>query len=324
MDIENELKNFNVTDAAISELTSNYMPLVINGIDDKDGIKAIKEARSVVKRHRIDIDKRRKELNADALEYQRRINGEAKRITDLLEPIEAHLEAQEKKVDDELDRIKREKEEAEAARFKVRVTKLTGLKFMFDGVHYYSTYLDTFNNEAMKVSVFLLKQMTDEVFNDFYDNAKHYFEIEEKDIAEKKERDDAERKALAEERAKLDAIAIEQAAKDAALKAESERIEALKNYEESKAAVIAGCESHQGQSCFEAKENVSNPEIKEELKIESNLYLREWRKDIIFWEGFDACLEMVLNHLDNADPHDLPITLKDDILENAELYKKDG
>lgn len=43
-----------------------------------------------------------------------------------------------------------------------------------------------------------------------------------------------------------------------------------------------------------------------------------------FWEGFDACLQMVLNHLDNTDPHTLPIILRDDILEEAELYKKDG
>jgi hypothetical protein len=49
---------------------------------------------------------------------------------------------------------------------------------MFDGVHYYSSYLDTFENQAIKVSVLLLKQMSDETFNEFYANAKHYYEIE--------------------------------------------------------------------------------------------------------------------------------------------------
>lgn len=43
-----------------------------------------------------------------------------------------------------------------------------------------------------------------------------------------------------------------------------------------------------------------------------------------FWEGFDACLEMVLNHLDNCDPNTLAIILRDDIEEEADLYKKDG
>ncbi len=311
MDIENELKKFNVTDAAISELTDNYMQLAVNGIDDKDGLKAVKEARSVVKRHRIDVDKRRKELNADALECQRRINGEAKRITALLELIESHLEAQEKKVDDEIERIKREKEEAEATRFKLRVTKLTELKFMFDGVHYYSTYLDTFNNEQMKVSVLLLKQMTDEVFNDFYDNAKHYFEIEEKAIIERKAREEAERKALAEERARLDAVAKEQAAKNVALKAEADRLEALKNYEKSKAAVIACEEEPQRQPCFVPQE---------EVKIESN---REWRKDIMFLKGFDAAIDLV-NNIFSKYKEEIFDELWMEIESETELYKKDG
>jgi len=41
-------------------------------------------------------------------------------------------------------------------------------------------------------------------------------------------------------------------------------------------------------------------------------------------EGFDACLEMVLNHLDNCDPHTLPIVLRDEIEDAADLYTKDG
>ena len=212
-----EIIDFNVTDAAIADLKASYMPMLVNGIEDKKGLEAVIEARKVVKRYRINVEKRRKELTADALDWQRRINAEAKRITALLEPIENHLAAEEKKVADELERIKREKEEAEIARFQMRVTKLVGLKFMFDGVHYYSTYLDTFNNEVMKVSVLLLKQMSDEVFNDFYDNAKHYFEVHKSEQEEKN-------RALLEERARLDAIAKQQAEKEAAIKAEAQRL----------------------------------------------------------------------------------------------------
>lgn len=45
-----------------------------------------------------------------------------------------------------------------------------------------------------------------------------------------------------------------------------------------------------------------------------------------FWEGFDTCLEMVLNNIDNQDSNELPTiySLRDDIVEEAELYKKDG
>lgn len=44
-----------------------------------------------------------------------------------------------------------------------------------------------------------------------------------------------------------------------------------------------------------------------------------------WWEGFDACLEMVLNHLDNCDEvTGFRECLKESIIKEAELYKKDG
>lgn len=48
------------------------------------------------------------------------------------------------------------------------------------------------------------------------------------------------------------------------------------------------------------------------------------KKDESFWDGFDAAIEMVLNTIDNSDLHTLPITLRDEILDEMELYKKDG
>lgn len=56
-----------------------------------DGIGKVEEAHKQVKRLRIDIDKRRKDLTAGALTYQRAINTEAKRLTEEVEPIEATL-----------------------------------------------------------------------------------------------------------------------------------------------------------------------------------------------------------------------------------------
>jgi hypothetical protein len=269
MDIENELKKFNVSDAAISELSTQYMPLVVKGIDDKDGLKVVNAARKVVKGYRIDVDKRRKELNADALEYQRRINGEAKRITALLEPIENHLANEEKKIDDEIERIKLEKEQAEAEKLKERISTLTRLGFKFNGIKYITEYLDTFNNAQIEIAMLHVKQIDDATWDDFTANAYHYQQmdltrkVEEIRLAnEKREREEAERKVEADrliqqrreqemENERLADIAHMQAKKEAELKAEAERLESLKRYEESKAAVIAseteclknGCEA---------------------------------------------------------------------------------
>lgn len=290
---DHQLIEFNVTDAAIQELATQYLPLKIDGLEDKQGQKAVKEARSIVKRYRIDIDKKRKDLNADALEWQRKINAEAKRITLLLEPIESHLVAEEKRIDDEIERLKREKEEAEAVRYHERVTKLIAINFSFDGIKFKSNYLDTFNDAPIEIAVLHLKQMDETPFNEFFENAKSYFEIEQKRKMEelrldqeRRLQEEAERKANAEkleqerkqieaERLRLEAIAKEQAEKEAALKAEQEKIEKDKAQLNSATHVtpeLKGKEtdfSFDGEKfvkCEETRNPISNEDLKKVIK----------------------------------------------------------
>ena len=101
-----ELQRFSPTDSAIAAMTAEYMPLVIRGIDDTEGYQRVRSARLTVKDHRVRVEKVRKELKADSIEYGRRVDGEAKRITALLLPIEEHLESQENAVIAEKERIK--------------------------------------------------------------------------------------------------------------------------------------------------------------------------------------------------------------------------
>ncbi len=111
------MQKFAPTDTAIAEMSEQYLPLQVSGIDDVEGLKAVHSARLVVKSHRVQVEKVRKELKADSLAYGRRVDGEAKRITALLEPIEQHLSDQENAVVAEKERIKnaaRLKVEAEA------------------------------------------------------------------------------------------------------------------------------------------------------------------------------------------------------------------
>jgi hypothetical protein len=75
-------------------------------------------ARIVVKNARVDIEKERKERKAKVLELGRQIDAEPKRLTALLAPIEAHLQAEEDRIDAERLAIKNAakiKAEAEAA-----------------------------------------------------------------------------------------------------------------------------------------------------------------------------------------------------------------
>lgn len=104
-------------DAAIAEIASQYMQMKIQGIDDREGFKAVHDARMVVKGTRVEIEKTRKEMKADALEWGRRVDAEARRLTSLLEPIEAHLQAEEDRIIAEKEAIRNAaklKAEAEA------------------------------------------------------------------------------------------------------------------------------------------------------------------------------------------------------------------
>ena len=111
-----DVARFDLADTAIAEMSRQYMALTVAGVDDEAGCKAVHSARMVVKRKRIEVEKKRVELKAEALAYGRAVDGEAKRIAALLEPIECHLDAQERIVTDEAKRIAQAHADAERAR----------------------------------------------------------------------------------------------------------------------------------------------------------------------------------------------------------------
>src|SRR3972149_743532 len=124
MEIEQELKKFDIAEAVISQWSKDYMMLTVADLDDKEGYKAVKEARITVKGKRVEVEKKRKELKEDSLRFGKAVDTEAKRITGLLEPIELHLVKQEDDYDAEKERIKQEAIQKEQERIQARADKL--------------------------------------------------------------------------------------------------------------------------------------------------------------------------------------------------------
>jgi hypothetical protein len=133
---EEAIQKFDVPNAAIAKMSEEYMPLTVS----EHGVKKVHAARMIMRGLRVRVEKVRKEQKADFLAAGRVVDGEAKRIQALIEPIETHLaaeedadkakkqaiideenrliaEAEQKKVDAENARIQAEKD-AEAARIK--------------------------------------------------------------------------------------------------------------------------------------------------------------------------------------------------------------
>src|SRR3972149_2814781 len=132
MEIEQELKKFDIAEAVISQWSKDYMMLTVADLDDKEGCKAVKEARLTVKSKRVEVEKKRKELKEDSLRFGRAIDTEAKRITSLLEPIETYLQSQEDVIGKEAERIKLEAERIAKERLQHRINTLMGYRQGFD------------------------------------------------------------------------------------------------------------------------------------------------------------------------------------------------
>ena len=201
------LVQFGVADAAIAELSEQYMPLRVEGLSDSKGLATVHAARMHVKGLRVDVEKKRKQLKADALEYGRIVDAEAKRITALLAPIEGHLQSQEQVVLDEKARLKREEAERWAAALQARMDQLTEVGSYPAGT--------------------VIESMTEERFSQFLGEARAQHEARKREEAAERERLEAEQRRLEEERRKLDAERTEiEAEKRRAEEAERARLAA--------------------------------------------------------------------------------------------------
>lgn len=213
MELGSNLSTFRQQDVAIAALAEAYMPLRINGIADKAGFEVVHKARMDVKNRRVAVEKKRKELKAEALKYGQTVDSEAKRLTAMLEPIEAHLEAQEDAVKAEKERIKQEEEAKKRAIVEARVNALVAL-----GETPNPLVVAALTEEAYQHALQLAAVAKAE--------RERLAEIERVRLAAEAEARRIEAEKLAAERAELDRIRREQEAAAAKLKADQDKVAA--------------------------------------------------------------------------------------------------
>ena len=260
--METQVAEYNVTDAAIAEMKSRYMGLTIKGLDDTEGFQAVHDARIIVKNHRIAVEKRRKELKADALAWGKKVDGKAKVIFGKLEPIETHLQTEEKKVTDEQKRIKEEEDRKEKEKIDSRLNSLAG----------YGKIMPFFDVAAM----------SDEEYGDAIAKACDEYNAELARIAEGKRKEDerkakeeADRKAeaekLAKEREDLDKRRVEQEAAQAKIDEANRKVKeaqeaAQKKINEDKLALEVEKAREQGRKDREEFERKAKEKADREAK----------------------------------------------------------
>lgn len=217
-----ELARFSPSDAAIAAMASEYMPLFVNGIKDADGLARVHEARMVVKAHRVAVEKMRVELKADALAYGRAVDGEAKRLAALLEPIETHLSEEENMVAEEKARIEQEAEDAKRAALQIRLDAFAACGAVANPLAV-ASWDDRQYQLALSTAQAAARERAEQA-------AKAQAEAEARAAQERADRaaetakQQAREEALAAERESLAVIRREQEAEAARLAAERERL----------------------------------------------------------------------------------------------------
>lgn len=248
--IENTVIDYNVTDTAIAALKEKYSGLSISNKKERD---VAQKAKSEVSGLRVSVEKRRVELKTGALEYGRKVDAEAKRVTALLQEVELPLKAICDEWDAEQERIK-----AEAARIeKERVDTIVGR--INEYVKYPLNYVNK-SSEEIRMALYDLSEADDFDYQEFVEEAAKAKEscrnsmsllLEdrlqlEKTRAEEEERRiqaEAERKAMEEERARMEAERKALEEQQAATRREEEaRQEAIRQEEQERARKEAEAE----------------------------------------------------------------------------------
>lgn len=109
--VQKELAKYSLPDAKIAELKEKYMTAIVKDPEDSGNYEFCKSAHQEVKGIRVSIEKKRKELKYSSLDFGRKVDEEAKRLTLLISEIEDHLYAQRRVVEAEKERIAKEREE---------------------------------------------------------------------------------------------------------------------------------------------------------------------------------------------------------------------
>jgi hypothetical protein len=172
-----------------------FMALAVTDVESRAQLAVVHEARMTVKSARVEVEKTRKRLKEDALRWGKVVDGEAKRITALMEPIEEHLAAEERKVEEH-----KAAQAAEALRVRLDALEAT--------------------NPTM-IDVRAVEKMSDANFEDLLRECQAAAEARAAKAAEEAELKAAEQAAIEAEKARLAAVWAEQ---EAANRAEQQRV----------------------------------------------------------------------------------------------------
>lgn len=196
-------------DTQIESLKGQYLGLIVSDLNDRPAYIALKDGAKLAKNLRLSVENKRKELNEFPLKFQRAVNAEAKRITELLTPVEQHCLA-------EVAKFEKAEEEEKRKEQAARHSALVNQGWIYNGSFYVCGPISMTVDQVMR--------LTEEGMSKAL---KHGQEEEERQAAEKA-RMEAEQKRQAEEAERLRKEQEQLRAEQEAMRKEREELERMK------------------------------------------------------------------------------------------------
>jgi hypothetical protein len=155
--IQREIKRFNLADAGITALKDKYSALIIQGADDKEGYKLVKQAWQEVRTTRTSLEKKGLAIRGDFTAITKAVKKEEDRLVGLISPLEDDLYNKWKKIDDEKEAEKQRLAAIEQQRLDDRLKEL-----MDSGVTFSNGYYGI--GETIAIDVATLRSMSDDQY----------------------------------------------------------------------------------------------------------------------------------------------------------------
>lgn len=221
------IAEYEPTAAALAELRQRYDGIAFD-VTTKDGDKSAREARRELVSLRTALEARRKELKAPALDYSRRVDAEAKRLTDAIlqleGPIDAQIKSEEARRERErMERIERERQRVAALQARVDAIKAFPVRAAGKGSVVIAALIEDMGDIVIDESFEEFQQAASDAYyaalntlNELHEAAQAS-EEEARKLREEREQMRREQEAAAEK------IRAEREAQEAELRAERER-----------------------------------------------------------------------------------------------------
>lgn len=180
----------------LQALIAEDTKLVINGVSDTAGYKSAIAKRAEYRTLRTSLEKHRKDLSKPLQDYLKDLKSETDSLGELAYTGEEYFTQQLIAVDEEKDRIRKEKELEAQRKVNARIFKLMSFGMTYEEDNYFCSY-----EPALIITVTQVKEYTDGDFNDFIAEVEDAFRTEETRVEQirlQREQDEIDRLAEVE------------------------------------------------------------------------------------------------------------------------------